>query len=130
MSAKLSKADETNVAEVPARDEMIDYRVPEVDIFEKEDAILVVANIPGADRESTDITLEKNLLTITAKTDDRIPEGFDSFYTENASGGYRRQFRLTDGVERDGITASVKNGALKVILKKAKDLQPQKIDIA
>jgi HSP20 family molecular chaperone IbpA len=129
MNTKVSTTQEARETETVAGDEMIDYRQPEVDIFEKEDSILLVANIPGAERESTDITLEKNLLTITAKTDGQLPEGFDSYYAENRIGGYRRQFRLTDGVERDGITASVKNGVLRVTLKKAKELLPVKIDI-
>ena len=129
MSTKLSKPEEAKETEVVASGEVIDYRLPEVDILEKEDSILLVANIPGAERESTDITLEKNLLTITAKTENQLPEGFDRYYAENTTGGYRRQFRLTEGVERDGIRASVKNGVLRVTLKKTKDLQPQKIEI-
>lgn len=129
MNTKVSTTEEAREAEVIASDELVDYRVPEVDIFEKEDSILLVANIPGADKESTDITLEKNLLTITAKTDLHLSDGFESYYAENRVDGYRRQFRLTDGVERDGITASVKNGVLRVTLKKAKESLPVKIDI-
>lgn len=130
MNTTLSKRDEARDTEVVAYDETIDYRLPEVDIFEKEDSILLMANIPGADRESTDITLEKNLLTITAKAEERLPEGFENYYAENRAGGYQRRFRLTDGVERDGITATVENGVLTLTLKKAKELQPVKIDIA
>ena len=129
MNTKVSTTEEARETEVLAQDEVIDFRLPEVDIFEKEDSILLVASIPGADKESTDVTLEKNLLTITAKTDTSLPEGFESYYAENRVGGYRRQFRLTDGIERDGITATVKDGLLNLTLKKAKELQPIKIDI-
>jgi len=129
MNTKVSTTEEAREAEVVAQNELLDFRVPEVDIFEKEDSILLVASIPGADKDSTDITLEKNLLTITAKTDTSLPEGFESYYEENRVGGYRRQFRLTDGIERDGITATVKDGLLSLTLKKAKELQPIKIDI-
>jgi HSP20 family molecular chaperone IbpA len=40
--------------------------VPRADIYEVEDAIVIVADVPGADENSIDITLEKNILTINA----------------------------------------------------------------
>ena len=106
-----------------------EYSVPEVDVFENEESLLLVANVPGADEKSVDLSLEKNILTIEAKVENRAPEGYKRYYVENEAEGYSRQFRLSDEIDRDGISASVNNGVLRITLKKAKEIQPKKIEI-
>jgi len=106
-----------------------EYFTPEVDVFEYEDSILLVANVPGADSDSTDVTVEQNLLTIEAKVENESPEGYHRYYMENEAGGYRRQFRLPDDIDRDTISASVKNGVLRITLQKAEEKKLKKISV-
>ena len=56
--------------------------VPRADIYETENEIIVLTDIPGANEESVDITLEKNVLSITAYVEPAIPSGFDVAYAE------------------------------------------------
>jgi HSP20 family molecular chaperone IbpA len=103
--------------------------VPRTDIYETEDEIVVVADIPGADDKSVDITLEKNILTIDATTEQNVPDGYDLSHGEFATGDYRRSFRISSEVDRDKIKASVKNGELYLHLPKAAAAKAKKIQV-
>lgn len=116
----LEKAESTPIKE---------YFVPDVDILEKEDSILLVASMPGTDENLTNVTIEGNRLAITAEVSQEIPEGYRRYYTEHDVGGYRREFTLSDHVDREGVTASVKNGILRLTLPKVKEAKPRKIQI-
>jgi HSP20 family molecular chaperone IbpA len=66
--------------------------VPRADIYETDDYIIVVADIPGADENSTDITIEKNILTINANVDWSMSEDYGLNYGEYGIGDYQRSF--------------------------------------
>lgn len=102
---------------------------PTVDIIERKDDIVVVADMPGVDEQAVDITLEKNVLTIYGRVDDGIPEKHTLFISEYGIGDYRRVFTLTEEVNREKIQASVKNGVLKIVLPKAEALKTKKIAV-
>ena len=68
--------------------------VPRTDIYETKDEIVLVADVPGADEESLDISLEKGILTINAYVDEMAPEGFKRIYSEYESGDYKRSFKF------------------------------------
>ncbi|PKL30175.1 MAG: heat-shock protein Hsp20, partial [Spirochaetae bacterium HGW-Spirochaetae-10] len=89
---------------------------PAVDIFENETSFILYADVPGADEQSVDITLEKDVLTINAKVNEEIPTGSKLRYAEYGVGDYRRSFTLGDRIDRDKIEATVKNGVLKLVL--------------
>lgn len=89
---------------------------PAVDIFENETSFILYADVPGADEQSVDITLEKDVLTINAKVNEEIPAGSKLRYAEYGVGDYRRSFTLGDRIDRDKIEATVKNGVLKLVL--------------
>ena len=103
--------------------------IPKTDIYETEEEIVVVADIPGADEKSVDITLEKNVLTIIAYVDPKIPEGYTLTYEEFSSGDYQRSFRLSSEVDRNKIEASVSNGELYLHLQKAVAAKTKKIPV-
>ncbi len=102
---------------------------PDVDILEKEDSIIVYADIPGADEKSVDITLEKDVLSIYARTEAVLPEKHQLLHAEYGVGDYQRSFTISNEIERDGIEARVKNGVLRLMLPKAKASQTRKIAI-
>jgi len=102
---------------------------PAVDIIERKDDIVVIADMPGVDENSIDITLEKNLLTIYGRVEAEIPENHRLYMSEYGVGDYQRVFTLTDEVDRDRIQASVKHGVLKLILPKAEAVKTKKIAV-
>lgn len=112
----------------PASDRPTTY-VPPVQIYEGEDAFQVVAEVPGADEQSTDITVEQGVMTLTAKMTAPKPQGAKLAYSEFSEGCYRRRFELSDAVDLKGIEATVAKGVVTVRLPKAKSVLPHKVPI-
>jgi len=103
--------------------------VPRADIYETENEIIVLTDIPGANEETVDITLEKNVLSITAYVDAAIPSGFEVAYAEYEEGDYQRSFRLSDEIDRDKIEAVVNDGVLRLRLPKSQGAKTKKISV-
>ena len=92
---------------------------PDVDIIERKDHIVVIADMPGVDEKSIDITLEKNILRIYGTVESEVPEKARLIYAEYGLGDYERVFTLSGEINREGIEAAVKNGVLKLTISKA-----------
>jgi len=103
--------------------------IPKTDIYETGDEIILIADVPGADQDSVDITLEKNVLSINALVDDDIPAGYDRIYSEFESGDFQRSFRLSDEINQNNIKAFVSNGELRLHLPKAEPAKTKKIKV-
>lgn len=119
-------------AETPAgvertRDEK--FYLPAVDIIERDDHIIVIADVPNCDEKSVDITLEKNVLTITGLASVTNVSGMRLALNEYGVGNYQRQFTLSDEIDREGIQAKVKNGVLTLILPKSTTQKARKITV-
>jgi HSP20 family molecular chaperone IbpA len=102
--------------------------VPRVDIYETDAAIHLVADIPGADENSIDITLEKNILTIDAEVHAERPEDYSLMYAEYGIGSFQRKFTLSNEIDQEKIVAQVKDGVLKLLLPKS-EKTTQKIKV-
>jgi len=119
-------------AETPEKGERTRERkvyTPAVDIIERKDDIVVVADMPGVDEQSVDITLENDVITIYGKVDEDIPEQYSLYFSEYGVGDYQRVFTLTDKADREKIQASVKNGVLRIVLPKAEAVRTRKIAV-
>jgi HSP20 family molecular chaperone IbpA len=103
--------------------------VPKVDIYETKDATVLVADMPGVDETSVDITLEKNILTITGSVEPDSYKDHTMAYAEYDVGDYQRAFTISDEVNREKIKASVKQGVLRLTLPKAEPVKAKKITI-
>ncbi|MDJ0763631.1 MAG: Hsp20/alpha crystallin family protein [Myxococcota bacterium] len=104
------------------------YFSPTVDIYETDDAITLLADLPGVEKGNLDINVEDRQLTITGSVND--PEkGLQSIYTEYGIGGYTRSFKLGDAIDPSKINAALKDGVLTLVLPKAEALKPRKIEI-
>jgi HSP20 family protein len=103
--------------------------VPRADIYETEEAITVVADMPGVDETSLDITLEKNVLSIDGYVEPTEPEGYGLAYAEYRVGDYQRAFTLSDQIDRDGIEATLKDGVLRLYLPKVTEARKRSIAI-
>jgi len=102
---------------------------PEVDILETEDAITVLADMPGVDPDGLDIDLRDNLLTITGNVKPAVGEAERVLTREYETGSFYRQFRLSNAVDQNRIDAKLDNGVLRLTLPKAEAHRPRKIEI-
>ena len=93
--------------------------IPRADIFETDENIYVVVDVPGANESSIDITIEKNVLTMNAFIEAEDLDGYGLNLNEYAIGDYQRSFRLSNTIDRDKIQATVKDGVLRLQLPKA-----------
>ena len=82
------------------------------------------------DEKAVTITLEKDVLTIEGHVTAATPGGYRLAHAEYGVGDYRRAFTLSEQVNRDGITATVKNGVLRLVLPKAEEAKARTIPIA
>lgn len=103
------------------------YVAPPVDIFETEEAIVVIADLPGVDKDGVDIRVEDDILTIKGRASYTPPEGM--LRSEFSLDGYFRQFQLSDEVDQDKISAESKNGVLTINLPKAEKTKPKQIKV-
>ncbi len=102
---------------------------PAVDIFETEDALQVVADVPGADPDSFDIDVRDSMLTITA-TCDALESRWKPVYEEYRTGNFMRRFRLGQQIDQSKIAANVNNGVLELTLPKGDQARPRKIEVS
>lgn len=103
--------------------------VPRSDIYELDDQIIIVADVPGVSEKSVEITLEKDILTINAYVEPVEWEGYSLSYAEYGIGDYQRSFRLPDQIDRDNIEAVLKDGVLRLFLPKAPQAKTRKIEV-
>ena len=103
--------------------------LPRADIYETENTIVLLADIPGANENTVNITLEKNVLTIDAYIDPVRSNGYDLAYAEYEESDYRRVFHLSDEIDRDRIEATVSEGVLRLQLPKSERAMTKRIDV-
>ena len=102
---------------------------PDVDIFEDGDALVLLANVPGCGDSQTAVTIEKNVLSITAEADAPILEGYRRVHSEYDAGRFERSFTLPREVDLNRIEAGVRDGILRVTLPRTKEAGLRRIDV-
>jgi HSP20 family protein len=112
-------------ATVPAR-----FFVPTTDIFETEQALSLIVEMPGVDKSKVEISVEDGLLTIQGQIDFSKYEGMQPVYTEYNIGHYRRSFSLSNKIAQDKIAAEMQDGVLTLVLPKAEEAKPRRISIS
>ena len=103
--------------------------VPRADIYETEEAIVVVADMPGVSENTLDITLEKGVLTLNGTVEPEAPEGYSLAYSEYRVGDYVRSFSLSDEIDQEAIEATLKDGVLRLTLAKITEARTKKIAV-
>jgi len=102
------------------------YLAPPVDIFETDDGLTLVADVPGLDEQKLEIHVDQGVLTIEGQA----PFGSgELLWREYAMDGYWRQFQLPDSFDVAKAKADVRNGVLTLHLPKAEAAKPRKIVI-
>lgn len=104
-------------------------RQPRADIYESDERFVLRANLPGVDENSVEIVLEKDLLTIRGRAASQAPEGLTLVYSEYVAADYERSFLVSDAIDREQITARVRDGVLELTLPKAQAARVRRIPI-
>ena len=102
---------------------------PNVDIFETDHEITLLADMPGVSADNLTIDLRKNILTLTGEV--RPFEGAyeEGIMIEYETGKYHRQFNLSGVIDQSKIDAKLSDGVLRLTLPKVKEATPRKIEV-
>lgn len=106
---------------------------PPLNIFEENegDAIVLKTEVPGLTRDSLEVEVVGNRMTVAGVREIVSPEGeFRYHRRERQAGEFRRAFRLPYEVDRDTATASYRDGVLTVRVEKAEAVKPRKVQIS
>ena len=119
--------------EVEKREEItIPSRVflPTTDIYETQDALNVVMEMPGVQKNNVDVAIENDVLRVNGRIDFGKYEELQPIYTEYNIGHYSRSFRLTSKIDQSKISAEMKDGVLSLVLPKVAEAKPRAISVA
>jgi HSP20 family molecular chaperone IbpA len=105
------------------------YFVPAADIYETDEALTVILEIPGVEKKDVTVALEEDVLRVEGKIDFSKYDGMQPVYTEYNVGHYARGFTLSGKIDREAISAQLDDGVLTLTLPKAKEAQPRRIAI-
>ena len=106
---------------------------PSVDIVEKDQEFRIVAEVPGLVKENINVTLEGTTLTISGEKTDQFEKETEKgavYQSERRYGRFTRSFTLPSKVDSKKIAGSYKDGVLEIVIPKAQEAQPQKVQIA
>ncbi len=105
------------------------HYLPQTDIHESTDAIIVEMEMPGVEKKNVTINLEKNVLSVTGDVDLAKYEGVEPLYAEYNVGHYARSFTVSTEIDSEAISAAVADGVLTVTLPKRKEAAARQITV-
>lgn len=117
----------TQIAKREVTREPESYVTPVTDIYEEDDGLYMMVDLPGVEKDGLKLSVEKDILTIEG----HIKPDNDQNYLlrEFEPSNYYRQFQLNEVIDQEGINAELKNGVLNVFLPRAKAVQPRTIEV-
>jgi HSP20 family molecular chaperone IbpA len=121
---KKREQDQRQETTMPAR-----VFVPAADIYESEDALMVIVEMPGVEKTNVEVRVEEGILKIDGRLDLTPYQGLVPLYTEYNVGHYARSFRLSSKIDQSKIAAELKDGVLSVTLPKADEAKPRTIKV-
>jgi HSP20 family molecular chaperone IbpA len=89
----------------------------------------MLLDLPGADPASLDVTLEKRVLSISAKTNAPVPQGYAPVHIEFQNGTYERRFIFSDQMDGEHVDAALRDGVLRLTVPKAPESGAKKISV-
>lgn len=103
---------------------------PAGDIFEHDDGITLLLDMPGVARERLNIESDRNSLVVEGEVEISMPEDTESLYADVRSTHYRRSFSLSgEQLDTDKVQASLKDGVLRIDIPKRAEMRPRKIEV-
>ena len=101
-----------------------------MDAYRHEDRFVVHFDVPGVDTSSIDLTVEKNVLTVSAERRWEPNEGDQVLVSERPQGSFKRQLFLGEGLDAERIEASYDHGVLTVSIPVAEQAKPRRVEIS
>lgn len=101
---------------------------PRVDIISSDTGLTLVADLPGVGKDGLDIDLREGVLTLLGKVEELSSE-WRPLQQEYRLGGYLRRFNISDDIDREAISATLKDGVLTLDLPKVMEARPRKIQV-
>jgi HSP20 family protein len=105
------------------------YFVPQADIFETDEALTVIMEMPGVEKKNVSIALENDIVRVEGQIDFGQYQGMEPVYTEYNVGHYARGFTLSSKIDRDSISAQLDDGVLTLTLPKVKESVPRRVAV-
>ena len=102
---------------------------PLVDIIERPDAFVVLADMPGVERDGLEVVFEKGVLTIRGKARSEEQPGMDLLSSEYQTGTYYRAFTAGRGLDADRVEATFNDGVLRLVIPKSEQFRPRRIEV-
>jgi HSP20 family protein len=101
-----------------------------MDAVRRDDAVELRFDLPGIDTDSIDVTVDRGVLTVSAKRAEEYTESEKPFIRERVMGSFTRRIRLSDRVDADNISAAYEGGVLSVRVPLVEQAQPRKIEVS
>jgi len=127
ISKEIQAREKKDVAAAPEQTKPGLLFTPAVDIFENDQELTVVADLPGVKPQNLEIDLRKDTLSIIGDVEAPEGPGETDHIREYRTGRFLRQFTLSEVIDQSKIEASLKNGVLRLRLPKVEKAVPRKI---
>ena len=101
-----------------------------MDAYRHGEEFVVNFDLPGVDPGSIDLTVEKNVLTVSAQRGWQPAEGEEVLASERPQGTFSRQLFLGESLDTEHISAAYNNGVLTLTIPVAEAAKPRKVEIA
>jgi HSP20 family protein len=104
--------------------------IPAVDIKEDKNHFIILADLPGVNKNDVNISMENNILTLKGERSETTQEeGNHSFRIERVRGRFYRRFTLPDTADGSKVEAKMQKGVLEIYISKKETAQPRAINI-
>lgn len=120
-----TRNDDPNTESVSARPTVR----PAVDIYENQDELMLVVDLPGVSPDRLVVDVEKDTLTIIGRRPEALPEGARVLGGQFFGWDFKRQFTVPAEIDQDRIKAELKDGVLEVRLPRHERTKPRRIQI-
>lgn len=108
----------------------VELTTPKVDVIDRDDDILVRADIPGVKKENLEVSLTDNTITLKGSTsEEKKEEKGDYFRSETMKGSFARTMSLPSDIDGSKATSSFKNGVLEVVVPKLEKARRRSVKI-
>ena len=102
---------------------------PAVDIFEDQGGITLMADMPGVSRDTLDIRIDRETLSIEGRASISTPDDMEALYADVHSTRYQRSFSLSGELDTDNVEAQLRDGVLTLRIHKRAEHRPRKIEV-